>query len=803
MRRFLLYIATIAILGFGCTAEPENDVDPSGGRKITLNVSIGDLKASYAPDGNGLKCSWAAGDSIAVVSLRNGVAASVDVFKAQAAGHTALFSGRYTGKLTDPVIAIYPVLKGNQTEGYRSRTLPGNQTGMLFLRRGGSTLAFSTGRAYVFSQSDNASLEHIPLSEVMTGTVDINSNGGNVAMTKRSSLIQLTLSIPDLSAQESVLSMSLSSSEGTPFTDQSATLSLSNATTVWSTSDPANTAVLHFGSLSHGSFAGFTCPSKTLTAYLPVLPNTSTPALQGDAARTLTITVTTDKAVYSAQKVIPAKTGSDYDYPLASGTLNRLSATLDWSSDVDPVSHWVKIINSVADVDVEADKLRNEILNSESDWSTITGTKYYVSSAGSDSNSGTSEAAPFKTLSKVNSITLHPGDGVLFRRGDLWRGTVTLKDGVTYSAYGTGDKPRIYNSINVAQQGSWSTTSVANVYKYSASISHSQDIGTLVFNDGDDGCAYKVVLRRDYQGNGYHPDTMQPFNSWQDLKRDRDMFHDKETGYLYLCSTAGNPATRWTSIEASRKGNTFNGYNTGQDWLTCYVDNICIKYTGSHGVGTGHVKNLTVTNCEIGWIGGSLQNDNGDTKLPTSPGQYSRPVRYGNGVEIWGWCDKFNVSHNYIYQVYDAAISPQYSSDGNVTGKWMNNISFEDNLIERSVYAIEYWLSVNADYVELSGFRNYVIRGNIMRTAGEYGWGYQRFNKETPAIIQTGNSATNHAVNFKIEGNIIDRGKPQLLRIKSGKPEWLPECRDNVYLQENGIPVGDMIESNPKIIYVN
>jgi len=47
---------------------------------------------------------------------------------------------------------------------------------------------------------------------------------------------------------------------------------------------------------------------------------------------------------------------------------------------------------------------------------------YYVSSSGgSDSNTGLSTGAPIATIAKVNSLTLQPGDRVLFKCGDTWR----------------------------------------------------------------------------------------------------------------------------------------------------------------------------------------------------------------------------------------------------------------------------------------------------------------------------------------------------------------------------------------------
>lgn len=51
------------------------------------------------------------------------------------------------------------------------------------------------------------------------------------------------------------------------------------------------------------------------------------------------------------------------------------------------------------------------------------GVIYYVSSSdGSDSSNGLSTGAPFKTVGKVNNLNLQPGDKVLFKCGDTWRG---------------------------------------------------------------------------------------------------------------------------------------------------------------------------------------------------------------------------------------------------------------------------------------------------------------------------------------------------------------------------------------------
>ena len=191
-------------------------------------------------------------------------------------------------------------------------------------------------------------------------------------------------------------------------------------------------------------------------------------------------------------------------------------------------------INNLADVDRAAEALKEEILNAPSSY-IVTGLTYYVSQQGSDQNDGLSPETPIKSLDKVNSMELNRGDAVLFRRGDLWRGQLKTRPAVSYSAYGTGPKPRLYGSpFDAAKTGKWEETDKKGVYAFSEHIA--KDIGTLVFDEGDSGCAYKVLKKVDYEGNTFHLDTGKPFNSYKDMDRDLDMYHDLSDGTIYLCS---------------------------------------------------------------------------------------------------------------------------------------------------------------------------------------------------------------------------------------------------------------------------
>lgn len=404
----------------------------------------------------------------------------------------------------------------------------------------------------------------------------------------------------------------------------------------------------------------------------------------------------------------------------------------------------------------------------------IDGQSYYVAANGDDTNDGLSPDRPIKSLDKVNSLNLQVGDGVLFKRGDLWRGHIKTKQGVTYSAYGKGDKPRLYGSpYDAVKDGKWEETETPNVYVYDKELP--DDIGTLVFNEGE-ACAFKVMKRRLENGSTVHIETGQPFNDYRDLKVDLEFYHDyKEKKRVYLYSSEGSPAQRFQSIELLVRTNIIYAGNN------VTVDNLCLKYCGAHGIGSGTTKGLTVTNCELGWIGGSIQGENLYGR--------SNPTRFGNAIEIYGGCDYYLVDNCYIYEVYDAAITHQFSNGG-TESIIMKDITYSNNLVEDCVYSIEYFLG-KADNDAIRYMDNVRIFDNLMRRSG-FGWGKQRPDKETPAHIKSWNHHWNKSSNFIISNNIIDRGTMELLNITAGKEEWIPSMQSNTYIQFINIPAGSL-----------
>jgi hypothetical protein len=81
---------------------------------------------------------------------------------------------------------------------------------------------------------------------------------------------------------------------------------------------------------------------------------------------------------------------------------------------------------------------------------------YYISNDGDNSKDGLSEANAWQTIEKLNTVSLSPGDSVLFERGGVFTGQIeasysgTASDPIYYGAYGTGAKPVVSGAIPIA-----------------------------------------------------------------------------------------------------------------------------------------------------------------------------------------------------------------------------------------------------------------------------------------------------------------------------------------------------------------
>ncbi|HAI70537.1 MAG TPA: hypothetical protein DCM38_14005, partial [Gammaproteobacteria bacterium] len=100
-------------------------------------------------------------------------------------------------------------------------------------------------------------------------------------------------------------------------------------------------------------------------------------------------------------------------------------------------------------------------------------TYYFSSSSGNDANEGTSETSPWQTLAKFNDIIFEDDSTFLFKRGDVFRGIISLKrkpQNLTFGAYGSGNNPVIAGSVQIS---GWTPTKHAALGRdvYEADVS--------------------------------------------------------------------------------------------------------------------------------------------------------------------------------------------------------------------------------------------------------------------------------------------------------------------------------------------
>lgn len=384
----------------------------------------------------------------------------------------------------------------------------------------------------------------------------------------------------------------------------------------------------------------------------------------------------------------------------------------------------------------EADTLRSRILNSPTTV-TYSGTAYYVSNNGDDTNDGKTPETAWATVSRVNQASLLKGDAVFFQRGGLWRCEEYLlcAQGVTYSAYGEGEKPVFTLSPeDGADASKWMLYyDGSNGEKIWVFHRNMHDCGNLYFNGGK-SWAYKVaphwrkgrwtnadgtefdVTSQLYRNHAFFScvDSALPKND----QIERIWFPDYITdGPLYLRCDEGNPGEVFDSIEFGCRA---KGHNSSFLELQagCTADNLCLRFLGTGGILPGN-ENGTIQNCEISWCGGAMLSDN--TTDLAAPGNKDIVCVAGGGINVGGQNNL--ITNNYIHDMFQEGIT----LEGDYNGPQFNN-RVNGNLIERTYNGIlithfdtdldaePFWndVEVSDNIVVMSGFN----WGNTQATQG-------------------------------------------------------------------------------------
>lgn len=269
---------------------------------------------------------------------------------------------------------------------------------------------------------------------------------------------------------------------------------------------------------------------------------------------------------------------------------------------------------------------------------------YYVSNTGGGDT--------LATIAEVNALSLGAGDSVLFKRGNVFRGSIgnTTSDGgnsvsdLVYSAYGIGEKPLILGSVSASSVEDW--TYLENNIWSNNDAAFTVDVGNLIFADGT--CGIKVATSGELNMQG---------EFWYSF-----------TGDSIAMYSITNPATFYSGIECALKINAiiahYNDYTT--------YENLDIRYAAGHGI-SGYDNNyITVQNCDFSYIGGGdLYND------------YT--VRYGNAIEFYGSAQHIIVRYNNINQCFDTGITSQGWEEGQI----MRDIHIYYNIIQNCNWTME------------------------------------------------------------------------------------------------------------------
>lgn len=330
------------------------------------------------------------------------------------------------------------------------------------------------------------------------------------------------------------------------------------------------------------------------------------------------------------------------------------------------------------------------------------GNTYYVdATSGLDSNVGTDDTHPWKTISKVNNSSFSPGDSILFKSDETWReqlwpglvsGTAsgTSDDPVTFGSYGTGLKPLILGSNDLSSSSDW-TVYGGNIWQ--TTVPNLVDAGNLIFNN-DQLTGVKI----------FAPYTL------SDVNAQGEFYSDEASDTLYLYSTS-NPGSYYSHIESANNTNpggvsTHSGVRIrSQSYIT--IQNLEFRYQANMGIyidgGPSAVTGVTVENCVFSFIGGIFYGG----------------TRMGNGIHAWRSVNDLTVRGNNLDNIFDSGLCIQ----GLEAGDSASNQLWYDNTVTHSIYGFE-------SGSHTGGTLDTIVVENNRFLDNDGGWGYAQRSSE-------------------------------------------------------------------------
>lgn len=325
--------------------------------------------------------------------------------------------------------------------------------------------------------------------------------------------------------------------------------------------------------------------------------------------------------------------------------------------------------------------------NSVRDLETLGRTFYVDATAGDDSLDGTATDRAWKTVEMVNQADILPGDQVLFKRGEVFRGPLETRSGtaeqpIAYRAYGEGSKPVILGSVSAANptqwtlyaDGLWQTTS-----KYYV------DVGNIYLSNGQD----LTVGQRKFSVGG--------------LLKEFDFFYTPSK--QVIIKMAENPADRFTVVELALGENVVElGSNSHLRF-----ENLHVRFGAWCGFRGSNINDVEIRSCDMSYLGGK--------KI------WGGFQRHGNGFTVYGELKDVRLVGNRIWEIYDSGISNQYYGS---EARIHKDIEYTNNII---------WNTAMAGF-EMANtgpgkFENITVRHNTVAFRGK-GWGSRSGEHRNP-----------------------------------------------------------------------
>lgn len=423
-------------------------------------------------------------------------------------------------------------------------------------------------------------------------------------------------------------------------------------------------------------------------------------------------------------------------------------------------------------------------------------TVYYVDSAGNDQNPGTSTSAPWKSLDKVSLMKFNPGDQVLFKRGENFKGSLKINSSgtatspIVFGAYGTGSNPVLHGfatlgnwvskgngiyeascgsdsnvvnmvTINDAVQpmGRWPNADQPNKgYRTITSHDRIYSISDSSLSSTPNWTGGEVVIRHNHWTLDRwkitsHVGTRISFESVLSLSDEpKDGYGYFIQNHIQTLDQFGewyfNPTTRTLSmyfgsssptayvIKASVVSNIIMANN--RDYLR--FENLNIQGAIAYGISAFSSHNMTVSGCQFSKIG--------DIGISMSDNTY-------NTIENceFSYAHSYGIRGNSLAASHNTVRNNIFKNIGNFAGMGLGRPQSYSSLRLEGDYNL-----IQGNQIFDSGFMGILFNGNYVTIEKNYINKFA-FVKDDAGGIYTGNSYGNtEKVGRKIRDNIILNG---------------------------------------------